>query len=162
MKHLVVASLIVAGLSVRVPAQSADAWIERLSLCQDSWLDWKDDPAQTRTLVQRFDAAFSRKPDGGPWVPRATTRIVGLPVVEAFPDSVGMGVGFSVTVAATFATTRGQVEQAAGRPLTHCETGDGLRTCALDLAEQRTLMIMAPEDPKVTATLIGCYYYYAR
>ena len=73
-----------------------------------------------------------------------------------------MGVGFSVTVDATFDTARTNLEKALGKPLTKCETSDGMRTCELDIAEKRTLMLMASDDPKASETLVGCYYFYEK
>ncbi len=80
----------------------------------------------------------------------------------AFPDSVGMGVGFSVLVGARFDEARARVEQTVGKTLDRCETGDGMRTCSLEIAEKRTLIVMAAEDPAANDTLIGCYYYYEK
>jgi hypothetical protein len=72
MKHVVVASLVVTCLSAFVPAKAADSWIERLATCQDSWLDWKHDPVQTKKLAEEFGSAFAQKPGGGSWAPRTT------------------------------------------------------------------------------------------
>jgi hypothetical protein len=37
-----------------------------------------------------------------------------------------------------------------------------MRTCGLEIAEKRTLMVMAEDGPKATTTLVGCYYFYEK
>jgi hypothetical protein len=37
-----------------------------------------------------------------------------------------------------------------------------MRSCELQIAEKRTVMLMAEDDPKATSTLIGCYYFYEK
>jgi hypothetical protein len=165
MKRAAFAAVVAACLFAALPARAADSWLERLAMCQDSWLDWKNDPVQTKKLGESFNAAFEQKPSGGSWAPRARILVAGLPVVEAIPESVGMGVGFSVIVDAPFATARAQVEKALGKTLKPCEFGDGMRTCALELSAKRTVTVMAPVVPEKGAkatTLVGCFYYYEK
>ena len=88
--------------------------------------------------------------------------VAGLHVAQVFPDSVGMGVGFSVGVDATFDQTRRSLEKMLGKPLVKCEVGDNMRSCALEIAEKRTLMVMAEDNAKNGTTLLGCYYYYEK
>jgi hypothetical protein len=83
-------------------------------------------------------------------------------VAEAYPDSVGMGVGFSLTVDAPYDTARAAMEKALAKKLVHCEASDGMKTCELEVASQRTVTIMAGDRPKSRQTLIGCYYYYEK
>lgn len=147
-----------------VPARAADdAALTRMALCQDSWLDWtKTDPARFEAFRGHFMSAFSPHDNDPYMLPKASVSVVGLRVAQAFPASVGMGVGFSLTVDATFDNARKAVEKALGRKLAHCESGEGMKTCALEIAPQRTVMLMAPDDPKGHQTLIGCYYYYEK
>ena len=147
-----------------VPAWAADdASIERLATCQDSWLDWqKNDPVQLKKFYDHFRSDFSRKENDPFWVPKTETSIAGLRVEQAFPESVGMGVGFSVTVHATFDEARRRVEKTLGRSLGKCETGDNMRSCELEIADKRTLTLMAEDNPKSTTTLVGCYYFYEK
>src|SRR6185295_7988382 len=80
---------------------AADDLIEQLATCKVSWLDWKNDPAKTKTLAESFNAAFtpkSQKSGGQSFIPKRKLLVASLPVLQAFPDSVGMGVGFSVTL----------------------------------------------------------------
>jgi hypothetical protein len=145
-----------------VPAHAADDLIQRLATCQDSWVDMKDDPAKINQFAESFNTAFIQKPDGRSFIPKTRILVVGLPVTEAFPESVGMGVGFSVIVDAKFDQARGALEKTIGKSLQQCETGDGMRTCALEVANQRTLMVMANSDGKSSTTLLGCYYFYEK
>jgi len=42
-----------------------------------------------------------------------------------------------------------------------CEASDGMHSCELDIAPQRTFTLMAADsDPR--HTLVGCYYYYEK
>ena len=35
-----------------------------------------------------------------------------------------------------------------------------MRSCVLEIAEKRALMVMAEDNEKSGTTLLGCYYYY--
>jgi hypothetical protein len=85
-----------------------------------------------------------------------------MPVVEAFPESVGMGVGFSLTVEAPLEKARAQVEKAIGRTFKACERDGGMLSCLLEVADKRTLMLMSDDSAKSKRTLVGCYYFYAK
>lgn len=145
-----------------VPARAVDSLFERLATCQDSWRDWKENPAQMKVLGDTFTASFTRKPDGAAWAAKPGVTVLGLPVTEGYPQSVGMGVGFSLTVDATFDTTRSHVEKAIGKALQKCEASDGMKSCELELAPQRTVMLMAEDSAKSKTTLVGCYYLYEK
>jgi hypothetical protein len=145
-----------------VPARAADDLIQRLATCQDSWVDMKDDPAKINQFAESFNATFVQKQDGRSFVPKTPLLVAGLPVTEAFPESVGMGVGFSVIVDAKFDQARAALEKTTGKSLKQCETGDGMRTCALEVATQRTLVVMADSEGSSSTTLLGCYYFYEK
>jgi hypothetical protein len=164
MKLLYCTGLWVALQLAIVPAWGADdAGFERLATCKDSWLDWKkDDPAKLKPLADHIRSGFSQKDNDPFLVPTSNTSIAGLHVSQLFPDSVGMGVGFSATVDAPFEQTRRKFESLLGKPLTKCDTGEGMRSCGLEIAEKRTFMLMAEDSPKATKTLVGCYYYYEK
>jgi hypothetical protein len=164
MKRLFAMWTFIMPSTAAAPGWAADdTGIERMATCRDSWLDWnKSDPAQLKKFGDRFRADFSRR-DNEPFVlPRKDKTIAGLRITQAFPESVGMGVGFSVTVEAPFDKTRQVFEKSLGKKLQKCETGDGMRTCELSIAEKRTFMVMAEDGPKSTTTLVGCYYYYEK
>jgi hypothetical protein len=153
---LLLAAVVVA---VSPPAKAADdATLERLATCQDSWLDWKE-PDPRMTAYQRYVHTQLRSDDGGQsFDPLAPTRLLGLPLLQVFPQSVGMGVGFSATVDIDATKARNILETRLGRSMT-CERGDGVLSCELKLADRKTVMLMAnlgAEKP----TLLGCYYFY--
>jgi hypothetical protein len=131
-----------AILLIVTPARGVDdVPLARMATFQDSWLDWqKSDPAGLQAFGQRLHAAFSQHDNDAFVVPKSRTEIAGLRVTQLFPNSVGMGVGLSVTVEAKFDETRRRLEKTLGKPLTHCETSDGMRTCESQI----------------------CYYYYEK
>ena len=140
-----------------------DAGLSRMALCQDSWAVWnKSDPAKLQAFGERFRTQFAPHGNDPFLLPKADVSVAGLKVLEAYPQSVGMGVGFSLTVDAPFDATRAAMEKALGRPLGKCETGDGMRTCELEIGPQRSFMLMAGDNPKSHRTLIGCYYFYEK
>jgi len=147
-----------------LPAHAAeDTGLARMALCQDSWVDWsKTDPAKLKTFGEHFRANFSHKDNDAFATPKTETFVLGLRVVQVYPESVGMGVGFSATVDADFKMTRAALEKALGKKLAHCEKGDGMNACELPIAEKRTVTLMAEDSPKARQTLIGCYYYYEK
>jgi hypothetical protein len=153
-----------ALLLVVAPATADDdASLARLATCQDSWLDWqKSDPAQLKKLGDHLKSEFTQHGTDDFGAPNGNVSVAGLRVVQLFPDSVGMGVGFSVKVDAPFDKARQAIEKAVGKPLSKCETGEGMRTCGLEIAEKRTLMVMAEDGPNAATTLVGCYYYYEK
>jgi hypothetical protein len=153
-----------AFLLIITPAWGGDdVPLTRMATCQDSWLDLqKSDPAGLQAFGQRLHTGFSQHDNDAFVIPRSRIEIAGLRVTQLFPNSVGMGVGLSVTVEAKFDEARRRMEKTLGKPFAHCETSDGMRTCESQIADKRTLMVMAEDDPKSTSTLIGCYYFYEK
>jgi hypothetical protein len=158
-----------AGLLLVLPCAGApafgadDAGIERMAICKDSWLDWKKgDPERLAALGDHIRTGFSQHGNDPFLVPKSSLSIAGLRVTQLYPDSVGMGVGLSVSVDAPFDETRRKLETVLGKPLGQCETSDGMRTCALKISDMRTVMVMAADKPKTATTLVGCYYYYEK
>jgi hypothetical protein len=158
------AGVLATCLVAAAPARAADnLGVERLATCQDSWFEWKqNNPGQLQNFADGFRAAFVHKGNDAFLVPRSSQSIAGLPVAQVFPESVGMGVGFSVVVDASFDTTKATIERKYGRPFGKCERGDNMRTCAIEVAEKKTITLMAEDNPKSTRTLIGCYYFYEK
>ncbi|MEI9888026.1 MAG: hypothetical protein WDN08_16290 [Rhizomicrobium sp.] len=156
------AALLLALLPVSAGAAD-DASLTRMALCRDSWLDWQKagDP-RLQKFAEQFRAGFAPHGNDPYVVPKAPVTIAGFRVLQLYPGSVGMGVGFSVLVDAPFDAVRRRVEHSAGKPLKDCETGDGMRSCAVQLAERRTLMVLTQDPPKNASTLLGCYYYYEK
>lgn len=164
MKVAILGGAGLALLAIGLPASAADdAGLIRMALCQDSWVDWtKKEPKKFEAFRSHVISQFSRHDNDPYWVPKANVTVLGLRVAQAFPDSVGMGVGFSLTVDAPFDTARAAIEKALGKKLGHCEASDGMKTCDLEVAPQRTVSVMAGDTPKTRQTLIGCYYFYEK
>jgi hypothetical protein len=160
--RLFAGAAIVALFAICPAMATDDAGLARLTTCQDSWLVWsKSDPPRLNKFAAQFHAAFVHKGNDAFSTPKAETTIAGLRVVQVYPESVGMGVGFSVIVDASFESTRKTFEKFFGKPLQSCDASDGMHTCELDIAEQRTFAVMAQDDAK-SRTLVGCYYYYEK
>jgi hypothetical protein len=155
---------VVIGLALALgPVRAAeDAGALRLATCQDSWLDWqKSAPDKLKALGEHFDTAFKRHGNDAYAVPVKETSIAGLRIVQAFPGSIGMGVGFSLLVDAGYDKTRAVMEHLLGKKLAKCEASDGMHSCELPIAAQRTFTLMAADNDK-NHTLVGCYYYYEK
>jgi hypothetical protein len=164
MKSAWPAGLLLTFLVGVTPALGADdPRVENLALCRDSWLDWKNtDPAKLNSFIAYFRSAFTPNGNDAFFAPKSAMAVAGLKVTQVAPQSVGMGLGFSVQVDATFDVAKQALEQKLGKPLRQCETGDGMRTCALPIAEQRTVTLMSGDPPNDKTTLVGCYYYYEK
>jgi len=162
MKAVSVLAALLALLSMQVTTQAAeDPAMLRLLTCQDSWLDWKNDEARMRRFVNTVEAQYVRSEQGTAFTPKAPTTVLGHPVAQVYPQSVGMGLGYSVVVNAPFTVARQSFEKQLGRPL-KCSTSDGMRACELPVAEKKTAMLMASDNPSNKTTLLGCYYYYEK
>lgn len=146
-----------------VPAIAADdVVLQRMTLCQDSWFDWqKSDPQKLKTFGEQFRTQFQYQQNQPYFLPKSKISVAGLRVEQAFPDSVGMGVGFSLTVDAPFDVARATMEKMLGHKLQQCEASDGMHSCALDIADKRSFTIMAMDNEK-SKTLVGCYYFYEK
>src|SRR5436190_20014271 len=128
-------------LVVALPARGAsDPRVEDLALCRDSWLDWKStDPAKLESFGAFLRSDFAHDDNDAFFTPKSDLTIAGLKVTQVFPGSLGMGLGFSVRVDASFDAARQVLERELGGPLGNCENSEGLRTCELSIAEQRTV-----------------------
>jgi hypothetical protein len=148
--------------ATQAPASSVDTAVERLATCQDSWRDWKENPTESKRVGELFTNNFAQAGNDGSFTPKAKVSVVGLPVKRVYPESVGMGVGFSVILDGTFDVTREHAEKLLGKKLGKCETGEGMHTCELGIAEERTVTLLAGEHDEKHETLLGCYYFYAK
>ena len=155
-------SCALVALSCMTAQAADDSDLTRLTTCQESWIDWsKSDPARLQKMGEYFRGRFSHH-DNDPFsVPKAETSVLGLRIVQAFPDSVGMGVGFSLLVDAPLDTARKRMEAVLRKKVEHCEASDGMHSCDLPIAEKRTVVLMSVDTEK-NKTLIGCYYYYEK
>ena len=157
------AGMVALAMLLRPALAADDDALTRMALCRDSWVEWtKSDPAKMKVFVDHFRAQFAPH-DNDPFaLPKANISVLGLRVLRAFPDSVGMGVGFSLSVDATFDDARHAVEKALGKSLGKCEAGDNMRMCGLEIVPQRTVTLEAEDKAGVHDTLIGCYYFYEK
>jgi hypothetical protein len=155
--------MLALGILLRPALAADDDALTRMALCKDSWVEWsKSDPAKMKAFVDGFRAQFAPHGNDPFALPKASVSVMGLHVVRAFPESVGMGVGFSLSVDATFDDARHAVEKALGKPLGKCESGEDMRMCGLEIAPQRTVTLEAEDKANAHDTLIGCYYFYEK
>ena len=157
------AGMLALAILLRPALAADDDALTRMALCRDSWVDWqKSDPAKLNAFAESFRAQFVPH-DNDPFaLPKASVSVLGFHVLRAFPDSVGMGVGFSLSVDATFDDARHAVEKVLGHPFGKCETGDDMRMCELEIAPQRSVTLEAEDKAGAHDTLIGCYYFYEK
>ena len=157
-----VATLAFAALACVPTTQAAmepAPQLQRLALCQDSWFDWKDDDARMARFAGYFESRFERSPQGDAFAPKSPMLALSHAVTQVYPQSVGMGVGFSLVVNADFAQARAAIEQQLGKPMT-CATSDGVRSCELKLGPKKTALLMNGLNGQAKTSLVGCYYFY--
>jgi hypothetical protein len=164
MKSPRLAAPVLSLLIAAAPAWSADdPRIENFALCRESWAELeKSDPAALDSFGAYFKSAFSHDGDDRHLIPNSSMTVDGLNLIQVYPSSLGMGLGFSVLVDAPFDVARQAVERDLGKPLDQCQEGDGMRTCELSVAEQRTVILLSEDPPNDKSTLVGCYYYYEK
>ena len=153
-------TLLVVSVSV---LGASDPRIDDLALCRDSWLDWKNtDSAALASFGVYLRSAFAHSDNDSFFTPKSPMTINGLTVSQVFPGSLGMGLGFSVIIDAPFDVTKEVVERDLGKPFRDCQASDGMRTCELSIADQRTVMLASNDPPSNQTTLVGCYYFYEK
>ena len=144
------------------PARAADEpTLESMVTCRQSWLDWKDDPTPGKKFVESLHTNYKAQQDGGYLVPKTKTTLFGLPVARVYPDSVGMGLGFSVSVSASFDAAKKATENATAKPLKCEPDSDGMHSCELELGPKKVVTVASDIDDNKHA-LIGCFYYYEK
>lgn len=162
MKSLLSATTLALLCACAAPAGAADdALLHRMALCQDSWLDWKNDEARVTRYVAEVESRFTHTARGPSLTPKAPTRAFGLPVAQVFPQNVGMALGFSVMVNADFAQARRALEGQLGRTM-KCEGSAEGQGCEAKIGEKKTVVLMSDGDGKAKQTLLGCFYYFER
>jgi len=133
-------------------------------LCQDSWLEWKErDPARLQRYVDAIHTNFSRDGNNAWVTPKSPQTVAGLPVLQVYPESVGMGVGFSVLVGTTLDRAKKIIEQKLGRSFGKCEPpSDNIRGCDMKIGDRKTIGVISEDNDKATKVLVGCFYFYAK
>lgn len=155
------AALALLAASTAALAQPQAFDLTRLATCQDSWLEWsKTDPARFERTGQAFRLAYARDAADDVFKPKTPTTLLGFPVVGVDPQSVGMGVGFSVQVKGAFDAVRPAFEKAVGKGTCKIQRDPGgSQACEIKVRDEGTaLMATAGKDE----TLIACYYKYEK
>ena len=86
--------------------------------------------------------------------------ILGHPIVQLYPQSVGTGVGYSVIVNASFEATKASAERQMGKPFDRCDASIDGNSCERELAKLKTVTLLEASRGKEPKTLLGCYYLY--
>ncbi|MGH8062354.1 MAG: hypothetical protein ACREO7_10135 [Pseudoxanthomonas sp.] len=141
--------------------EGEDIYLGKLATCQESWFDWKNDDRRMGQYIDRLNANYTRIEEEPAFLPKVPGKVLGFPLVKVYPQSVGMGVGFSLQLDAPFAKIRDEVEGRLGKPL-ECSTSDGMTSCGVELGENKTVMLTAFGDGADAVNLLGCYYYYEK
>ncbi len=144
---------------------SDDRLFLQLATCQDSWLDWKNIPPKMTPFKDRIDADLKQIEGTAGYTPLKPMSLLGWNVVEVYPGSVGMGLGFSVVVDAEFDKVKASLEKQVGKRITECSFQENTRECGHSFAESKTLTlteVTKPTKGKNAKTLFGCYYYYEK
>ncbi|MEO8012141.1 MAG: hypothetical protein ABI650_10890, partial [Dokdonella sp.] len=141
--HLFLAAAAMSSVAAVSHAADPDEhYLGQLATCQQSWFEWKDDDARMKQYMNRFTARFVAIEDEPAYRPKAALLTLGFPVIKVYPQSVGMGIGFSLQLGGQPDAIRREVEQRTGHPL-ECSTEDGMTSCAAELGENKTLVLMS-------------------
>lgn len=141
--------------------EAEDLYLGKLATCQDSWFDWEDDDRRMGQFADRFNTNYTRIEEEPAFLPKVPGKVLGFPLVKVYPQSVGMGVGFSLELEGPFAEIRSEVEGRLGKPL-ECSDSDGMTSCGMELGENKTVMLTASGDGADAVNLLSCYYYYEK
>ncbi len=125
-------------------------------------MEWDNSPAKVDDFRQMISSHFTQQDGGAGFAPSKPMSILGHSVSEVYPESIGMGVGFSVLVDAEFNKVKASLEKKISKPLAKCSNEDGSRSCEYGFAEKKTLLLMEGGRGKNAKTLFGCYYFYAK
>ena len=155
---------VLAGLAVpQSHAQNKDdAGVLRLLTCQDSWMEWKGDPIEQQKFVDRHKANFTQNESDGSFVPIKPMSILGHRIAQLYPQSIGMGIGYSVIVNASFDAAKASLEKQMDKRFTRCQAASEGKSCERELSKLKTVMLMEGTRGKDAKTLFGCYYLYEK
>ncbi len=154
------AALLMAATS---GAQAADdKAILQMASCDVSWLDFKDNPVKVQEYLGTLKTQYRRTSDDGSFEPLSATSLLGQKISRVYPQSVGMGLGYSVIMDAGFDAVKAAVEKQLGKKLARCAEHEGAKSCELEIADKKTIVLMEGERGKNPRTLFGCYYYYEK
>ena len=144
-------------------AQAADnKLLLQLATCEESWMDWGKSSPKFDDFRKMFSTDFKQKGGGANFAPIKPLSILGYSLTEVYPESVGMGVGFSVLVDAEFDKVKASLEAQVGKTIGECSKEGDSRSCEHTIGEKKTLLLMEGGRGKNAKTLFGCYYFYAK
>lgn len=152
-----------AALATPAEAVEPNDSLQRMVTCQDSWLEFERDPRRAERIIDVLETHF--RPNGRPsmLVPRNGAKLMGYPIVDITPENVGIGLGFGVTVKAPLEEVRKSYETALGRKMNECKREEeGMTVCTVEIARQKTAMLITPTKRPEVGTLMGCFYKYER
>lgn len=153
------AALLAASAGCNDVRAAADTQLQRLALCQDRWTDLKDDAVRMSWFGNYIETRFNRGASDDVFSPKSPTRVLGWSVTHIYPQSVGMGVGFSLTVKVDHARARAAIANQVGQPM-NCTASEGVRSCAVEPGCKRTAVLMAGQNGRALSSLMGCYHFY--
>lgn len=144
-------------------AQAADnKLLLQLATCEESWVDWGKSSPQVNDFRKLFTENFKAKDRDPGFTPVKPASILGHNIAEAYPESVGMGVGFSVLVDASFDKVKASLEKQVGKAIGQCSKEGDSRSCEHKIGDTKTLVLLEGGRGKNAKTLFGCYYFYAK
>lgn len=136
--------------------------LQSMITCQDSWLDWKDDPVRAERFIETLDRHFYREERRRVLIPREPVQLMGHAVIEVTPQNAGIGLGFAVTVKAPLDKVRQSYETAIDATMSRCGQHDALTLCTKPIAERKTAMLASPTARPEIGTVMGCFYFYQK
>lgn len=134
----------------------------QLATCQQSWLDFKNDPVRSERFVAGLKSNFKANGRDGSFVPLNAMTILGHDAFQLYPESVGMGVGYSIIVNAGFDAVKSSLEKQMGKPFDGCQSASEGKSCERVIGEKKTVILMEGSRGNNPKTLFGCYYFYAK
>ena len=159
---LVALAAMLAVIATSHALQAVDeTQLQRIALCQKPWHDWKDGDVSTTRFVSYLESRFGRGPQGDAFTPKFEAKVLGYAVTQVYPQSVGMGAGFSLLIDANLIQARGGIERQLGKPMT-CSSTDGVRSCEIKLGPKKTALLMTAQNGHANTSLIGCYYLFQK
>ena len=161
-KQLTVGLLAAALLMTSAVDAADNKTIVAMATCQDSWLDWVPGSGQSEKFVRDMKQSFTQKPDADAYTPLRPTTYLGRQITAVQPESVGMALGFSLAVEASFGDMKKAIENHMKKTFEKCNpSGDG-NSCEMEIAEKKTIFLMGSADKTQRGVLTGCYYYYEK
>lgn len=157
-----VSSLLVSFLAFSNVQAADKPLLLQLATCEESWMDWGKSSSKVDEFRKQFTEDFKRKDRDPGFAPIKPVSILGYSIAEAYPESVGMGVGFSLLVDAEFDKVKASLEKQVGKTIGECSKEGDSRSCEHKIGEKKTLVLFEGGRGKNAKTLFGCYYFYAK